>query len=145
MKYVITDRNIKENLTPKQAKKFRELLSYVISKEELALRTEKNNYVQVLSKLLNYYEDKSITGEAPFSNFGDFYTATCVLDKVTDELMQASYIDNANCLYSLSDFYKRNYSIRYNYLYKDNKVFKEYFSIHYIVLSLKNAIMVLSA
>ena len=38
MKYVITDRDIKEKLTPRQAQKFRKLLSYIISEEELTLR-----------------------------------------------------------------------------------------------------------
>lgn len=145
MKYVITDRDIKEKLTPRQAKKFRKLLSYIISEEELTLRMKKNAHVQIISKLLAYYENDDITGEAPFNKFTDFVASTCALDKAVDELMQASYMDEANCLSSLSDFYTRNYCINDNYLCKDNKVFEELFPTYDIINSLKNAIMVLSA
>ncbi len=145
MKYVITDRDIKEKLTPRQAKKFKKLLSYIISEEELTLRIKKNAHCQALSKLLAYYENDDIIEEAPFSKFTDFVASTCALNKAVDELMQASYMDEANCLSSLSDFYTRNYCINDKYLCKDNKIFEELFPTYDIVNSLKNAIMVLSA
>lgn len=143
MKYVVTDRDIKEKLTLRQAKKFKKLLSLVIDEQELTIRIKKSSNAQIISKLLDYYEDDSILEQAPFSKFTDYVAVTSALDFAVDYLMEFKYNNESNCLSALSDFYVNNYCINDKYLYKDNHIFEDIFPTYDIKGSLRKAIEVL--